>query len=856
MASGLRSCVNALLLTTGLVAFAPAIAQDAGVPADAAAETNASGEVIVVTGRRAADRLAIETKRLSDSQVDSVRGDDVGRLPDQNVAEAVRRLPGLSVANDQGEGRYLTVRGVSPDLLNVTLNGQTAPAPEPDGRQVKLDDIPSALIGSVTVVKTLTPDLDANAIAGQANIETLTAFDRAKTFVTGKAAVGYYQANHKKPYEIDATVGGLFGANKDFGAVLSFSRSDRKLRADNAGASENWVDVNGHLVPDGATLRRYSTHRTRTGAVANFDWRPSTDVKTFMRFTYSKYEDSESRQHFGTGIPVTKPGNFSNQDEDSGTYTKGKNDRRVRTRAESTSTFSASTGGEFHFGGSQLNLEGTYSRARKLDPRRDEWTFKASNIGGSYVLDDYMVFVTPDAAAYDPNNFAASAAKYESRRAVENLYQARIDFKAPLDLGTDSSVKLGGKVVDRRKTSDRSNRTWEFAGEDDLTIADVQGGDIASVYKGLYTFGPAIDASKADAYFKAHPGDFELDEAGSLADSLAADYRIRERVVAAYAMTSLKFGAFTLVPGVRMESTRGRFAGKTITEDSTFDQDFDNFGKRKYTDLFPGVNVRFDVGEGLTLRGAITRAIGRPNYEDIAPYIAVNVDDEEVEMGNPNLKPLYSTNFDAAVEYYIGRKGIIAAAFFHKKIENPIFLTGEIVTNGTYAGQTLPTALVTQPRNGDDAKITGLEFNAQMELSFLPSPLDGLSLNGNITFVKSRAYGVPGRADPVRLTNQSNRVASAQISYEKYGVSARVAYTYRSKYLDTVGTDRLTDQYVDNFNQFDARLGYAITPNFDIFVEGSNLNDEPQRRFIGLRPRLIEIERYGWSAKTGIQLHF
>ena len=160
-----RNALTVLILGNLALAPAYAIAQDAG-PAPAQGEVT-DLESVVVTGRRAADRLAIDDKRYADGQVDSIRSDDVGRLPDQNVAEATRRLPGVTSVNDQGEGRYLTVRGISPDLLNVTLNGQTAAAPEPDGRQVKLDDVPSSLIGAVTVSKTLTPDMDANAIAGQ-----------------------------------------------------------------------------------------------------------------------------------------------------------------------------------------------------------------------------------------------------------------------------------------------------------------------------------------------------------------------------------------------------------------------------------------------------------------------------------------------------------------------------------------------------------------------------------------------------------------------------------------------------------------------------------------------------------------
>ncbi len=127
----------------------------------------------------------------------------MGKLPDQNVAEAIKRLPGLSVANDQGEGRYVIIRGIDPNLINVSLNGQTLPAPEPDGRQVKLDDLPSAMIQSITVTKSLLPSQDANAIGGEVNIRTKTAFDSSKPFfLDARGAVGRYDLNGKSPYEL------------------------------------------------------------------------------------------------------------------------------------------------------------------------------------------------------------------------------------------------------------------------------------------------------------------------------------------------------------------------------------------------------------------------------------------------------------------------------------------------------------------------------------------------------------------------------------------------------------------------------------------------------------------------------
>ena len=299
-----RTALRAMLLSTCLLTpalLSPAIAhaQDAGDATEI--------DEVVVTGRRAADRAALENKRNSDSQVDQIQADDVGRLPDQNVAEALRRLPGLSTSNDMGESRYLTVRGVSPDLLNVTLNGQTAAAPEPESRQVKLDDIPSALIGSVTVVKTLTPDLDANAIAGQANIVTLTAFDRNRTFGTLRGAYGYNELAEDNPYEFDASFGTVFGDRGQFGVVLAANFSERFIAAENLQGGEGRFEVDGNEIPEEFTIRPYTTDRKRTGAVANFDWRPNDQSKLFARFLYSKYEDSETRDNFSIELTRTTP---------------------------------------------------------------------------------------------------------------------------------------------------------------------------------------------------------------------------------------------------------------------------------------------------------------------------------------------------------------------------------------------------------------------------------------------------------------------------------------------------------------------------------------------------------------------
>jgi TonB-dependent receptor len=841
---------RAALLTTCLLT--PVV----GWTQDTAAPQATEVDEIIITGRRAADRAALESKRDSNSQVDQIRADDVGRLPDQNVAEALRRLPGLSVANDQGEGRYLTVRGVSPDLLNVTLNGQTAAAPEPESRQVKLDDIPSGLIGAVTVVKTLTPDLDANAIAGQANIETVTAFDRGRTFGTFRGAYGYNEINEENPYEFDGSFGTLFGADRQFGVVLALNHSSRILGSENVQAGTNWSEVNGFDVPLEYAVRQYNTQRERTGAVANFDWRPNSEVRTFLRLMYSQYQDAEARPAFGLELDEDE---LSNQSADGGDFAEADAYRALRSRSEDTSTMTASIGGEFDIGENWLNVELTATRADKNDPNRDEWIFEAGGISGSYDLSEPMFRFYPEAAASDASNYEFAETSYESREAIEDLIQGRIDYRMPIGIGYDSTIQFGLKFLDRDKTSDADAMIYEGYAGGAFTLDQVQGPSLGSIFDGRYELGVGIDRAAADAFFQSNMSDFELDEEGSIGDSLAADYQVTERITAAYLMTTLKMGAWTVIPGVRVENTDSDYAAKAVLDTYTIadvDNDYDTFGSQSYTDWFPGVNVRYDLGADLVLRAAVTTAIGRPNYEQLAPITIVNTADNEVEMGNPNLRPLYSTNFDAAIEYYIGETGILSMALFRKEIENPIYFA-TVTEDGTYAGQNLTGAQVTRPVNAAEATVTGVEFNAQYELAFLPSPFDGLSAGASLTIVDSEASGIPGRpGETLPLANQSDTVASAQLSYEKYGFAGRIAYTHRSAYLLEPGDSAYNDLYVDDFNQWDARISYAVTPRAAVFLEGSNLNDEPNQLYQGIRARVDEVERYGWSVRTGLQINF
>jgi TonB-dependent receptor len=821
----------------------------------AGAQTKPSDvEEVVVTGQRAAEAAAVDAKRQADNVVDTLFANEVGKLPDQNVAEAIRRAPAVSVANDQGEGRYVVIRGVNPNLANVTINGATAAVPEPEGRQVKLDDVPSSLIGKVQVIKSLTPDLDANAIAGQVDIGTLSAFDRKGTFINARAVYGYYNLNGKHPYEGDATVGGTF-ADETFGAVVSANYSKRPIESENFGASGPVFNtVNGFSVPNLQDIRDYNLVRKRRGFTGNFDYRPNDDMQFYLRTLYSKFTDNETRDR----SRIDNQSAFSNQTATSGTF-RGRGISFVRRREEDDNTKTALFGGKFKLSFGELSAEAGYSRAQKRDPLRSEVQFRTggSALTVTYDLSDPLYVFTPSANFYDPATYTSfNSVNDDRRKAVDTLKQARVDLVVPVEWGDGSTIKVGAKILDRHKTNIRDFQTFG-AGSPAPTLSAAFLPAGVGIFDYRYLLGPRVDYDAFQALVTANPGRLSLNVSGSVANSLVNDYDANEKVYAAYAMATLKFDRWTIIPGARIEHTKGDYAAKSFTLTSSATQGFNVFGDFSYTDIFPGVNIRFDATDDLVLRAAITTAIGRPNFADLAPFVSVDTGAGTVSLGNPDLRALKSVNLDAAIEYYLPGHGLVSAGVFYKDIDNPTYTAVRTPLPGeTFAGQTLPAgAQVTQPINADKAKITGVEFNLVAPFTFLPDPLDGFGFSANATFLGGHATGVPGRTDHVPLSLQSDRVATAQIFYEKAGFQARLAYSMRSHYLLLVGSSAANDNIVANFHQWDARVAYTYGPA-TFFVEGSNLNDEPYRIYLGTKDRVIENERYDYTIRTGLQLAF
>jgi TonB-dependent receptor len=823
-------------------------------------------EEIVVVGFRVAQLTSLQAKKTAVVVLDAVTGDEAGKLPDMNAAESLQRVAGTSLTIDQGEGRYVSIRGIDAGLNNVTVDGQTIGAPEAGDRRIALDTIPADVLSRLEVRKTITPDLDGNAIGGAINLVTPSAFDHTEQQrITGSAEVGYYDLNSESPYAGALTYSGRFGADERIGLVLSASYSDRTYGSENIQGGAEWEEEGDYLIPDEYVLRDYELQRKRQGIVANLEFRPNNSLQFHWRNLWNEFQDTEERQQ---AIIDYRNGDLLDQTATSGTFTEAEGERLVKYRREEQSIFNSTLGAEYRFGSSTLSGSIGVGQANQDTPFDNEWSFESSD---------------PFAATYDTSNFFwrvdggepfLDAAAYEFNEVVrarqdveEDLLQAQVDFHHEMDFGAVPGYwKAGAKFTGRDKDSDADGDVYDGF-DDDLTLDSVARSgpsNFLSSVASYYTFGPRIDYGAAESVFSQDGALFERSDLDSLEESLAADYSVTEDISAGYVMAGAEFGRWSLVGGVRVERTDADYSafdlvfddGDLVPEDVTL-----RTGGNEYTNYLPSLHGQYWVRDDLIVRGAWTNTIGRPAYESLVPLREFEIDPDgdggfegSVTEGNPELDPLESMNFDVSVEWYPRPAGLVSLAIFHKEIDNPIYTEVTELEDEEFEGRFFSELSIERPRNATDGQITGIEINLQQQFTTLPAPFDGLGAAVNYTWTDSEAT-IFGRDQKVPFFLQPENVANVSLFYEKFGFEGRIAYAYRSEYLDEVAGDADQDIYVDARSQLDLRLAYAVTDQWRVFTEFRNLTDEPLRYLNGNR-RLAENEIYSWNAALGVQVRF
>jgi TonB-dependent receptor len=805
--------------------------QDAEVDFALSVSTVVLEEVQVLGIRAKTQAEALSGQKNAVNIQSIVASDQIGRFPDASAPEAVQRLPGVAIERDQGEGRYVQIRGAAAQNTQVTFNGEQIPSPEPDIRQIELDAVPVDVLESIEVSKTITSDMDADAIGGSVNLVTKKAPDY--TLFSLEAAGGYAPIREDLSGGGSGTYGTRF-ADGRFGMLLSGSYNKRNFGSDDAELAYDLGDPG--LEDDALTgldQRYYTLWRERIGATGNFDYRLGENSSLSLTGVYSDLGDKEQRQRMTNAV------------EDGELVFLHKN------RLERAKTWNVSFGGD-HLLRSGLGVDYhlTLTRSIQDTPYDNEIEFVQEGVEFTPDISD------PDDIQANPADGAVAGTYLFNNFEPESSYSSNLDHVAalnltlPYGLGRSASGKLkfGAKYRDKHKWQDFVSVESELAdGADDITLGEDVGVpfEVDNYEAGNYEFPPFATTPDEVRNFGT---EFEssLDTEENLPEQ-TLDYTVDEEVVAAYVMSEIQVTpSLMILPGLRYEHTK--FEGDGLAFDPDAETLTPQTGDKSYGRLFPGLHVRYAVTPQTNVRAAVTTAMARPNFVDLVPSRLP--DDEDLQLGNPDLDPTTSTNLDFLVEHYDQYIGLMSAGVFYKDIKDPIFT---FVEDNELGGETR------QPRNGDDGRIYGFELAVQQQLRMLPAPFDGLGVYANYTYTDSKTT-LPGGRE-AQLQGQVPHVINAALSYERGIFSGQFSLNYADEYVLEFGGDEgtpeesLEDTFVDTHLQLDFSASLQVTQMTSAFLELVNLTNEPYLTYQGLTERPIQREFYRSWGRFGFRLN-
>jgi TonB-dependent receptor len=673
---------------------------------------------ILVIGQVAGQAGALNQQRNADSLRNIVSADAIGQFPDQNVAEALQRVPGLSIARDQGEGRFVIIRGIDPALSSTTINGLRVPGPEGDSRQVNLDVISSDLLESLEIVKATTPDMDGDSVGGNVELRSATAFDRGNS-LSLRSEGSYNDLAEKWSPKLAVAGTRLFDVGdgfENFGIAAALSWFDRDFGSDGV-ETPGFEDLDG---PGGefrgleeAEQRDYTITRERLSATLNFDYLLNDHTDLYWRTLYSDFSDDEVQL---SNVYSFNGDAINSLTDDSGTFADSEIEKLNEARKETQTIVSTALGAENRLGAYTLDYVLGYAEAEEDNPNGLGATFVGEGLDVGYDLANRK---QPRLFSNDPA-FADGAAYALDEIALESSFTLERETSLALNLKRDTTFaglpgfwKVGTKARVRNKTGDADAEIFDGFGAD-VSLADFPN---QNVDYPLGFFGPILSRDALRGFFDANRANFELNAEDSAIDSLIEDYRLDEDIYAGYVMARVDIGAARWVGGVRVERTDYSARGTQLTidpESGSGDPVFQPLSADKqYTDVLPSLNLRYAFTERTLLRASVSRNIARPGFEQSSPRTAIEIEEDGgafervAEFGNPDLDPLTSDNVDLSFEFYPGGVAIVSAGLFYKRIKDFFVVSDVAGQPGPYAD--FDEAITTL--NGDSADLFGAEFN-------------------------------------------------------------------------------------------------------------------------------------------------
>jgi TonB-dependent receptor len=827
---------------------------------------------VIVVGTRAAQANALNQQRSADSIISVIDSDGLGYFPDTTVADSLQRVVGLSIETDQGEGRYVSIRGINTDLISSSINGVRTPSPE-DRRGVLLDGVPSDLLDGIEVQKSLTPDVDGDSLGGVINLKTISAFDRKGQFLRAKLEGRYNDITDVISPKATLTYSNVI--NDRLGIAISGNYQDLDIESHNNEAG-GWGTEGGanFFLNDDYEQRWYDIDRERIGLVANIDFDASENTRLYLRTLYNRYTDDEVRNKFefkdlddGAAVNAT-----------SSVVPLNEVDVEVRAREEVRRIETYAAGGETVNGAWSFDYEAAYAFAEEDDSNNHDVTFRFEDIQDSFPGDVTFDTSNPEtpvlsggatlAAAYDPSNYFLDAFEEEKTVNQDTEYSFKVNVARDSLLGdTPVEWKTGLKYRDREKVRD-ANIT--FGENDTLNLANFTSDLLIPGWR-LPNAMPAFpDPDLTRSLRNNGQGNLELNEDDTNFESLAEDFTVDEKILAGYAMGTFQLDQTSIVAGLRIEHTETDMIGNNFVEGAApSTNQVLNFSD-SYTDILPSINVRHNFTPRTVGRAAYYKALVRPSFGQMAPFARFSDDFEDAEIGNPDLDPYSADNFDLAFEFYPTDVSVISVGAFYKSIKDPIFdavfdaadVPANIDVSYFSAAQLAALEELTVAINVDSAEIYGVEFNLVQDLSDLTPALDGFLLTANLTLTDSEADIPDGenfRAVP--FLKQSDTVFNAALAYEKGPWDLRASVNYRGDYLDELISEGdpgdpefgALDRYTDGRWLLEASAKYRVNDNFQLYLEGKNLTDAPEYYYFGSQSRLSQYDEFGRTYVFGIR---
>ena len=813
---------------------------------------------IVVQGILKEQSRALNQQKNNVNISNIVSSEQVGQFPDNNIGDALKRIPGINVQYDQGEARFGHIRGTAPEYNSVTINGERIPSAEAEIRSIQLDLVPSDMVQTIEVNKVVTPDMEADAIGGSVNLVTRS--NPFKEQFSARVGTGYNFLSDDPQLLLSAVYGNRFetGSVSNLGMTFSASYQDNQLGSDNIEAE--WEeDDNGNVYAADFQVRTYYLQRIRQSYSASFDYNFNSNHKIELKGIFNKRKDWENRYRLRYKDIEQEDGSWITEIR---RQTKGGTNKDRRLEDQKTMNFSLN--GEHHFGNVEVNWKGSYSKASEDRPNERYISLRVKDVP---ITPDLSNTKKPKYSVADPQ-LADLSSEYELKELTEEFQYTedidknlKIDVKFPL-IKEKTKLKSGFRF--KRKEKKRDNEFY------DIDLGDNEDSFVNNALANQY------DASKSDFmagdYLAGHfvAKEFlsgqnfnNFDKEQNLEEE-AGNFEAEEDVYAGYVRIDQNIGdKLKMIFGVRLEHTKLEYSGRELIIPTEEEEDagaevalnITDKVSNDYNNFLPSVIAKYSLSENTKLKLAWTNTISRPKYYDLVPHSEISREDNEIEIGNSKLEPTTSMNIDIMAEHYFSNIGLISGGFFYKSLDD----ISNTIERRDYSFNGNTWDKFFQPINVGDADLYGFEFAFQRQLDFLPGFLNNLGVYANYTYTHSemKNINIEGREnEELSIAGTPENNMNISLFYESKKLSVRLSLQYADEFIDEWGEAAFYDRYYDKTTHLDLSVNYNINKNWSIFASANNLLNEPLRYYQGEESRTMQAEYYGVKANMGLKLTF